>query len=324
MKYQDYYAILGVERGADADQIKQAYRKLARKFHPDVSKEPDAEHKFKEMREAYETLKDPEKRKAYDDLGRHAPGEEFRPPPGWSPGMGDGQAGGFSMDDIDLADLFAGLRRGTAGRAGPRQAGAGHAPMPMRGRDYEAQVRISFEQAFHGAEVALDLAEMEIDPAGRVRRVPRTVKVRIPKGVTDGQVLNVPGKGGAGIDGGPAGDLVLDVQVMAHPLFRAEGTDLYLDLPLAPWEAVLGTSVELPTPDGKVALTVPPGSREGRKLRLAGRGFARKGAAAGHLYAVLRIVVPSVVSDAERALYQALADGATFNPRAHFESEPTR
>jgi curved DNA-binding protein len=309
MKYQDYYAILGVDRNASDDDIKKAYRKLARKYHPDVSKESGAEEKFKEVSQAYETLRDPEKRKAYDELGRHASGDEFRPPPEWQQGFGGGRT---SFDDVDLADLFAGLRGGSRGR-GPGGA--------MPGRDYEARVEITLEQAFHGTEIALDLSEIEIDGDGRVRRVPRTVKVRIPKGVTDGEVLRVKGKGGKGTPGGAPGDLYLDVRVRAHPLFRADGQDLYIDLPLAPWEAVLGTSVELPTPAGKVSLKVPAGARAGQKLRLGGRGLARQGASAGHLYAVVQIVLPSVVDERERAIYQQLASHSTFNPRAHFERE---
>jgi len=312
MKFKDYYAILGVDRNASEDDIKKAYRKLARKFHPDVSKEPNAEEKFKEVAEANETLKDPEKRKAYDELGRHATGEEFRPPPDWQHAFGGGQ---FSFDDLDLADLFAGLRPGGRGR------GTGGA---MAGRNYEAQVQITFDQAFHGTEITLDLSAIEFDDAGHARRVPRKVTVRIPKGVADGQVLRVPGKGGKGASGGPAGDLFLDIRVQAHPLFQADGQDLYIELPLAPWEAVLGASVELPTPAGQVSLTVPAGTRAGQKLRLAGRGLARQGAAAGHLYAVVQIVVPRVVDERERALYRQLAEQSTFNPRAHFEREARR
>ncbi len=312
MKYKDYYAILGVPRDADAETIKKAYRKLARKYHPDVSKEAGAEEKFKEVAQAHETLKDPEKRKAYDELGRHASGDEFRPPPEWRRDFGGGRP---SFDDIDLADLFAGLR------AGARERGAGAA---MPGRDYEAQVGITLEQAFHGTEIALDLTEIELDEAGGVRRVPRTVRVRIPKGVTDGEVLHVRGKGSKGARGAAAGDLYLDIRVLPHRLFRADGRDLYIELPIAPWEAVLGTSVELPTPAGTVSLNVPAGTRAGRKLRLAGRGLARKDGAAGHLYAVVQIVVPGQVDEREREIYQQLAQASAFDPRAHFEAEAKR
>jgi curved DNA-binding protein len=309
MKYKDYYTILGVERTATADQIKSAYRKLARKYHPDVSKEKGAEEKFKEVGEAYETLKDPEKRAAYDQLGTHRPGEEFRPPPDWQQSFGEGQ---FSFDDIDLADLFAGL----AGRArGSRRA----RDMPMPGQDYEAAVRLTFDQAFKGTEIELDLAVPEFDSQGFVRRVQRKIKVRVPKGVTDGQKLRVPGKGGKGFNGGRDGDLYLDIEVQAHPLFRSDGLDLYIDLPLAPWEAVLGAAVELPTPAGRVTLKVPPGTRAGQKLRLGGRGLSRPDGTSGHLYAVAQIVVPTVVDERQRALFTQLAEASTFNPRANLE-----
>lgn len=307
MKYKDYYSILGVERSASAEAIKAAYRKLARKYHPDVSKEQGAEEKFKEVGEAYETLKDPEKRAAYDQLGRHAPGDEFRPPPGWEQSFGDTQ---FSFDDLDLADLFAGIAgRGRGSRRGP------NAPFP--GQDYEAAVRLSFDQAYKGAEIELDLSVAERDENGMLRRVPHKMRVRVPKGVTDGQKLRVPGKGGKGVNGGRDGDLYLDIEVQAHPLYRPEGLDLYMELPLAPWEAVLGATVEVPTPAGRVTLKVPAGTRSGQKLRLAGRGLSRPDGTSGHLYAVAQIAVPSVVDERQRALFEQLKDASSFNPRAH-------
>ena len=313
MKYKDYYATLGVERGATPDDIKKAYRKLARKFHPDVSKEKDAEEKFKAVAEAYETLKDAEKRAAYDQLGRHAQGQDFRPPPDWEQHFARGQA---SFDDIDLADLFAGL----GGRGGFRRADP-HAP--VAGRDYEASVRVTLEQAFHGTEVQLDVSVPEFDDDGIAHRVPRVVTVRIPRGVTDGQKLRVPGKGGKGARGGRAGDLYLDIAVTPHRLFRADGRDLFVDLPLAPWEAVLGASIALPTPAGTVNLKVPPGTRAGQQLRLAGRGLARADGSAGNLFAIVQVAVPTVTDDAQRALYRQLAETSNFNPRAHFEREAT-
>ena len=313
MKYKDYYAILGVERGAGDDEIKKAYRKLARKYHPDVSKEPNAEERFKEVSEAYETLKDAEKRAAYDQLGRHAAGEEFRPPPDWGQSFGDGQ---FSFDDIDLADLFAGF----AGR----QRGGGARDRPIPGADYEAGVRLTFEQAFQGTEIELDLSAIEYDEQGRPRRVPHRIRVRIPPGVTDGQKLRVPGKGGKGVRGGRDGDLYLDIEVMSHPLYRVDGLDVHVDLPLAPWEAVLGASVDMPTPAGRVTLKVPPGTRAGQKLRLSGRGLARPDGSKGDLYAIAQIVVPTVVDERQRALFKSLAEASSFNPRAQFEQEAAR
>jgi curved DNA-binding protein len=313
MKYKDYYATLGVERTATQDQIKQAYRKLARKYHPDVSKEKGAEEKFKEVAEAYETLKDAEKRAAYDQLGRHAQGEEMHPPPGWEQSFGQSFGdGSFSFDDVDLADLFAGI----AGR-GRGGAGARRANVPIPGQDYEAAVRLSFDQAYKGTEVELDMSVPEPDENGFLRRVPRKMRVRVPKGVTDGQKLRVPGKGGKGMNGARDGDLYLDIAVEAHPLYRTEGLDLYMDLPLAPWEAVLGATVEVPTPGGRVTLRIPPGTHAGQKLRLAGRGLSRADGKTGHLYAVAQIAVPTVVDDRQKELYGELKDVSAFNPRAH-------
>ena len=313
MKYKDYYATLGVARDAGEDEIKKAYRKLARKYHPDVSKETDAEEKFKEVSEAYETLRDKEKRAAYDNLGSHAPGEQFQPPPGWERSFGEQPSGGggsFSFDDVDLADLFAGL--------GGRARGGGRRPdMKIPGQDFEAAVRISFDQAYKGTEVEFDMSAAEPDENGVLRRVPRKIRVRIPKGVTSGQKLRVPGKGGKGINGGRDGDLYLDIDVQSHPLYRAEGLDLYMDLPLAPWEAVLGASVDVPTPAGRVTLKVPPGTQAGQKLRLSGRGLERPDGTSGHLFAVAQIAVPTVVDERQRALYGELRDATAFNPRAH-------
>jgi len=308
MKYKDYYAVLGVPRDADAAVIKTAYRKLARKFHPDVSKEADAEERFKEVAEAYETLKDAEKRAAYDQLGQHAAGSDFRPPPDWGQSHGAGQ---FSFDDIDLADLFAGL----SGRGGGGGARRGDRPIP--GGDYEAAVHLTFEQAFEGAELELDLAAIEYDEQGNARRVPHRMRVRVPKGVTDGQKLRVPGKGGKGLRGGRDGDLYLDITVAAHPLFRVDGMDIHVDLPVAPWEAVLGSSVEIPTPAGRVTLKVPAGTRAGQKMRLGGRGMARPDGSKGDLYAQVEIVVPTSVDERQRKLYEQIRDATTFDPRAH-------
>ena len=312
MKYKDYYAILGVKRDAGADDIKNAYRRLARKYHPDVSKEKNAEEKFKEMAEAYETLKDPEKRAAYDQLGSHASGQEFRPPPDWGQQFAQRDS---SFDDIDLSDLFAAF--GAHRSRDPGAAGAG----PRRGHDYEAGVQITFDQAFHGTEISLEMNGLEWDENGNGRRVPRTITVRIPRGVASGEKLRVPGKGGAGFRGGPAGDLYLDVDVQEHPLYRVAGQDIYVDLPLAPWEAVLGTTVSLPTPAGKVSLKVPPGTRAGQHLRLGGRGLARGSGTPGHLFAMARIEVPTTLDDTQRDLYRKLAEQSTFNPRAHMEQE---
>ncbi len=312
MKYKDYYAILGVERNADEAAIKKAYRKLAHKYHPDVSKDPQGEAKFKEIAEAYATLKDPEKRAAYDQLGSYKPGQDFRPPPDWGRQFGGSQ---YSFEDIDLSDLFeqfAGRGRGAGGRRGR---------MPISGEDYEVTAHISLEDTYRGTTVDLELSVPEFDENGLMRRVPRSFKARIPKGATDGQRLRLRGKGGKGINGGPDGDLYLNIALHPHPLFRASGHDLYLDLPLAPWEAVLGATVQVPTLGGPVQLKVPPGTQAGQKLRLANRGLPKPHEGAGDLYAIVQIVVPGVVSDKERSLLQQLAASATFNPRRHFAQE---
>jgi curved DNA-binding protein len=309
MKYKDYYAILGVQKSATADEIKAAYRKLARKYHPDVSKEKDAEAKFKDVAEAYQTLKDPEKRTAYDQLGTYQPGQDFRPPPGWQQHFGDTH---FSFEDLDLSDLFEAFG---GARAGARRRGE---PRPLRGQDFEVTAHIGLEQAYRGAEVDLDLAVPEYDEHGFVHRVQRSFKARIPKGATDGERLRIPGKGGKGVNGGRDGDLYLNIVLEPHPLFRVTGHDLYIDLPLSPWEAVLGTQVELPTLGGPVQLKVPPGTRAGQHLRLGKRGLPRPHGGEGDLFAIVQIVVPTVVGDAERALYQQLAERSSFNPRAHY------
>ena len=316
VKYKDYYATLGVARDASADDIKKSYRKLARKYHPDVSKEKDAEEKFKEVQEAYETLKDTEKRAAYDQLGRYQPGEDFRPPPGWERQFRFEQG---SFDDFDLADLFehfgGGPFQGRSARS--RRGGPGAGGFAMRGQDYEVTAHLTLEDLYRGAEVSLDLAAPEMTPDGAVRRVPKTVRVRVPKGATDGQRLRVPGKGGSGAGNGSAGDLYLNIALHPHPLYKVSGHDLYLELPVAPWEAVLGSEVEVPTLDGRVKVSVRPGSRSGQKLRLAGKGLPKPREGLGDLYCVLQVVTPSVLSEREKQLYEELGRISGFNPRGH-------
>jgi curved DNA-binding protein len=303
MKYKDYYEILGVGRDAGDDEIKKAYRKLARKYHPDVSIDPKGEEKFKDVSEAYKTLKDPEARAAYDNLGKHQPGEDFRPPPDWGQGFG---AGEFSYEDIDLSDLFAAF-------GGGRQRGGA---IPIPGQDYEVTAPIAIEDAWRGTELELNLSVPEIDARGRRRRVPHTFKARIPRGVTDGERLRLKGKGGKGMNGGPDGNLYLNIEFTPHPIYRADGHDLYLDLPLSPWEAALGASVDVPTLAGPVRLKVPAGTNTGKKLRLAGRGLPKRGSAEGDLFAIVQIVVPSQPTEREKTLFKDLADASQFDPRA--------
>ena len=316
MKYKDYYAVLGVERGASAEDIKKAYRKLARKYHPDVSKEPGAEERFKEVGEAYETLQDPKKRAAYDQLGRFRPGEDFNVPPDWGQRFGGGQDFGSSTE-FDLSELFE--RFGMGGGARARGARAGGA---MPGQDFEVDAHITLEDAFRGSEIALELAVPERDADGSMRRVPKTIRVRVPKGATQGQRLRVPGKGALGTRGGAAGDLYLNIALRAHPLFKVDGHDLILDLPITPWEAVLGADVEVPTMEGAVRVSIRPNAKRGQKLRLAGKGLPAGGSQgrAGDLYCIISVVTPGHPSDREKALYRELAAASTFDPRGHFVS----
>ncbi len=309
MKYKDYYSVLGVDRKAAEADIKKAYRRLAKQYHPDVSKDPNAEERFKEVAEAYETLKDPQKRAAYDQLGRYQSGQEFRPPPDWQTRFGQGFEDELDRGGLDLGDLFAHI----TGRGSRRRAGRGD--FAMSGQDYEVTAHISLEDAYRGAELNLSLSA----PNGRgAPQGQRTVRVRVPKGATDGQRLRVPGKGGPGMGGGPPGDLYLNIVLRPHPLFRVVDHDLYLDLPLSPWEAVLGARIEVPTLEGRVALTVKPGSKAGQKLRIGGHGLPRPQGGQGDLYCVISIVTPSMPSDREKALYRELAEVSRFDPRGHF------
>lgn len=307
MKYKDYYKVLGVARDASADEIKKTYRRLARKYHPDVSKEKDAEEHFKEVSEAYEVLSDAKKRAAYDQLGAHRSGQEFRPPPDWGSRFG---RGGFSQSDLggmDLGDLFAQMFGMGAGASAGHQGFSGG----MRGRDVEATVRLPLEEAYSGVEKALHLAA----PG----QSPRMVKVRIPAGVLSGRRLRVRGKGGSSMHG-EAGDLLLQIEVEPHPLFRLEGKDILLDLPVMSWEAVLGANIAVPTLSGNIRVRVPAGAKTGQKLRLPGRGMPEADGK-GDFYVVIRVVVPAEVSDEERELYERLSKLSRFDPRPDFPKE---
>ncbi len=326
MKFKDYYSILGVERSDSEADIKKAYRKLARKYHPDVSKDPKGEEKFKEVAEAYQTLSDAEKRAAYDRLGSHRSGEDFQPSPDWGRDFGgkfkDGQA---SFDDIDLSDLFAHFGGGGGrGRGGGMGAGQHtRARMPIPGEDFEVTAKISLEEAYRGTQVTLNLSVPEYDEHGRGRHAARTFEARIPKGATDGQRLRLRGQGGKGQHGGRDGDLYLNIRLHPHALYRVDGHDLYLDLPLPPWEAALGATVEVPTLAGAVHLKVAPATNSGQRLRLAKRGLPIPGGGEGDLFAIVQIVVPPALSERERALFKELAESSTFQPRSHLtKAEP--
>lgn len=320
MEFKDYYATLGVQSTATQAEIKRAYRKLARKFHPDVSKEADAEARFKEIAEAHEALIDAERRAAYDAIAqRHASGQAFEPPPGWDSGFEYSGRGGGGMPGRgeDFSDFFESLfgRGGFDGAMPQRHAARG----PAQGHDHHAKVAIDLQDAYRGAQRTITLRVPVVDAAGRTALQERQLDVSIPKGVREGQHLRLAGQGAAGHGGGPAGDLYLVIQILPHPVFRLDGSDLYFDLPVSPWEAALGATVPAPTPDGSVQLTVPPSSSQGRKLRLKGKGLPGK--VPGDLYAVLTIALPSPASDAEKEAYGALAHTfATYNPRVALEA----
>ena len=311
MEFKDYYKIMGVKRDATQDEIKRAYRKLARKYHPDVSKEPDAEARFKEVGEAYEVLKDPEKRAAYDQLGANwKAGQEFRPPPDWDQGF-EFHGGGFTGAGAEgFSDFFESLfGRGFAwsGRGG------GRTEFNARGEDTYAKVLIDLEDAYHGGSRMLTLKHSELGSDGRPHIKERTLNVHIPKGIRQGQHIRLAKQGGSGIGKGEAGDLYLEVEFRAHPFYHVEGKDVFLDLPVAPWEAALGAKVKVPTPSGPVDLKIPPGSRGGCKLRLKGKGIPAR--PPGDFYVVLQIAVPPAKTDAAKAAYREFEKALKFNPR---------
>ncbi|MDZ4251435.1 MAG: DnaJ C-terminal domain-containing protein [Sulfuritalea sp.] len=311
MKFKDYYEILGLARGATQDDVKRAYRKLARKYHPDVSKDPDAETRFKELGEAYAVLKDPEKRAAYDQMGSQwKTGQDFQPPPGWDAGFefsGSEFGGAAGADHSDFFEALFGRHVGTGQR--------GH--MRAQGQDHHAKVLIDLADAYHGAQRGISLRMPVLDAQGRVAMQERTLDVRIPKGVRAGQHLRLAGQGSPGIGEGAAGDLYLEIVFKPDVQFRVDGRDVYADLPLAPWEAALGAAVMAPTPEGPVQLTIPPASAAGRRLRLKGRGIP--GTPPGDLYVMLSIALPPADSEAAKEAYRALAKAFDFNPRPALE-----
>lgn len=330
VEFKDYYAILGVPRDASEEDIKKAFRRLARQYHPDVARDQKAaEEKFKEINEAYEVLSDPAKRRKYDTLGAQwTAGAGFEPPPGaarWTSPDGtesfEFHFGGTGFSDFfeqffgrgGLDELFRQARAGRAAGTEAEAAALGSAA-GSRGADIEGDLLVTLEEAFHGAVRSLSL--QKTDPrTGHTET--HTFKVRIPAGVQDGQTIRVPGKGGAGRGGGPPGDLYLRVRLAAHPWFRVRGADLYHDLDLAPWEAALGAAVEVPTPEGRVTVRIPPGTSSGRQLRVRGRGLPRGGGERGDLYVVVNIEVPEPRSAEERQLWEQLRRVARFHPRTH-------
>lgn len=310
MQYKDYYKVMGLSRDAGQDDIKRAYRKLARKYHPDVSKEVDAEAKFKELGEAYEVLKDPEKRAAYDRLGANwKAGEDFRPPPNWDEGF-EFRGGGVAGDQAGAySDFFEQL----FGRMGFGQASRGQQGFHARGQDSHAKIHIELEDSFRGAVRNISLSVPEINAQGQVQVKHRSLNVKIPKGIKPGQHIKLAGQGDPGLRGGQAGDLFLEIAFNNHPLYRVLDADVYLDLPVAPWEAALGATVKAPTPEGYVDLKIPPNSRAGSKLRLKGRGLPAP--SPGDFFVVLQIALPPANTDKSRAAYQRMQQELDFNPR---------
>lgn len=314
MEYRDYYKILGVARTAAAEDIKKSYRRLARKYHPDVSKEKDAEEKFKEVQEAYEVLKDPEKRAAYDQLGSAwKSGEPFRPPPDWASGFefrgGAARPGGSQgFREEGFSDFFSSL----FGGASPFGASARH---HQGGRDHHARIEIDLEEAFAGGSRTLDLKRPELKADGTLELRSHTVRVTIPAGVTDGQLIRLAGQGEPAPGGGRAGDLYLELGIRPHRLYHLDGRDVTLTLPIAPWEAALGATVTVPTLGGAVEMQVPPGAQSGQKLRLRGRGLP--GQPPGDAYVQLKVVLPPASSPEARTLYEDMrAKLSGFDPRA--------
>ena len=324
MKFRDYYETLGVARGATEAEIKTAYRKLARKYHPDVNKEKDAEERFKEIGEAYSVLKDTEKRAAYDQMGSNwKQGQDFSPPPNWNAGFEfsedpnagfGGYGGGYDGDQSEFFEsLFGRARHRQSSRGGnPRQG------MHFKGQDHHAKILIDLADAYNGAKRTISLHMPVQDAEGHVSTQERKLDVNIPKGIKAGQNLRLSGQGGPGMGDGGAGDLYLEIEFHPNPLYKVDGKDVYLDLPLAPWEAALGTNVNIPTPAGStLELTIPPNSKSGRKMRLKGKGIPSK--EPGDFYVVPNIVLPEAQSDAQKAAYQELEKVFDFKPRSHLK-----
>lgn len=312
MEYKDYYQILGISKDATQDQIKQAYRKLARKYHPDVSKEAEAEAKFKDVGEAYEVLQDPEKRAAYDKFGSNwREGQDFRPPPDWDAGFefsGTGHAGGNGFSDF-FESLFG--RQG----AGGRSYQSAQQSFYSKGNDHHAKIVISLADAYNGAKRTITLSRPVADDEGHVALKPHNLNVSIPKGIIAGQRIRLEGQGDPGFGGGPAGDLFLEIAFAEDALFRAVKRDIFLDLPVAPWEAILGATLTVPTLGGKVQVKIPPNSQNGKKLRLKGKGLCTA-KHSGDQIVTLQVVLPEANTEEQRQLYAAMAKEMFFNPRA--------
>lgn len=319
MQFKDYYKILGVSESASADDIKKSYRKLARKYHPDVSSESDAEERFKEVGEAYEVLKDKEKRAEYDQLrkmGAQGQDGSFRPPPGWQSQSRTYHSGDFG-DAEGFSDFFESIFGGMGGRQGGFKQST-----KRRGEDVHARLALLLEEAASGGEKQISFRVTEVDDNGLPRQRNKTLNVKIPAGIGHGQQMRLRGQGGPGLGGGEAGDLFVEIELAPHPIFSVDGKDLTLTLPITPSEAALGASITVPTLDGQISMKIPTGSSGGRKLRLRGKGLPGK--TPGDLIIILQITMPTEHSEESRRLYEQLAQvEKDFNPRANLKSANT-
>ena len=317
MEFKDYYKVLGVEPGADDAAIKSAYRKLARKYHPDVSKEKDAEQQFKEVAEAYDVLKTAEKRAEYDELRQYAQqGRPFEPPPGWQSQNHAGGEGGFGQSGRDYSDFFESI----FGNAS--HAHRGHSPgrsQGRRGQDVEMEFPLLLEETLQeqAKQVALQIPQYSAE-GQPLPPLSKTLSVKLPAGVGDGERIRLKGQGVPGIGGAPNGDLYLIIRLVPHPLFDVEAHNLILTVPLAPWEAALGCKVTVPTLSGKISLTIPANTQSGQRLRIKGKGLVNKAGGQGDLYALFKIVIPAQADEASRALWAQLAEQAAFDPRTEW------
>jgi curved DNA-binding protein len=324
LDFKDYYTTLGVAKDATADDIKKSFRKLARKYHPDVSKEPDAEARMKELNEAYTVLSDPEKRAAYDQLGKaYQPGQDFRPPPDWDAGFefsGRTGPGAGAGDFGDYSDFFAELfgRMGARGARGHGEPFGGET-FHAHGEDHHAKILVDLEDVYRGASRQISLRVPKIDAQGRLALETRTLNVHIPKGLREGQLMRLAGQGGPGLGQGKQGDLLLEIHFKAHPRFQAQGADVSMTLPVAPWEAALGAVVALNLPDGTALnVRIPPGAQSGRQLRVRGKGIPSS--PPGDLLLDVRVVVPPADTPRAKELYEAMARDLAFDPRAGMEN----
>jgi curved DNA-binding protein len=317
MEFKDYYITLGIDRNATQDEVKRAYRKLARKFHPDINKEDTAEQRFKEIGEAYEVLQDTEKRAAYDKFGKDwQAGQDFEPPPNWDNGFEFNGGGYTEADASGFSDFFESLfgAQERTGQQGPfaRQ----QTSYPGKGQDLHAKIVINLEDSYSGSKQSLTLQRPVVDKSGHVITRPHTLQVSIPKGITEGQQIRLAGQGAEGMGGGIKGDLFLEVAFAKHPHFVVDQRDILLTLPISPWEAALGATIPVPTLGGTVDLKIPPNSQTGKKLRLKGRGLC-SAKLKGDQYVTIAIMVPKPVSDKDSELYNSMKEAMSFNPRSH-------